>query len=106
MSKRHPTTSCLHLPAAAEPTLLVAAGLEFIGVGLLDTLTVSVGVVELSETALVGVNPLVADAGFASSGIVLALATAGLRDSGGGEDDEHGDGRETHYGGFFRIGRA
>ncbi|KAI7817413.1 hypothetical protein BC939DRAFT_466073 [Gamsiella multidivaricata] len=93
---RREASALFNLPAATEATLAVAAALEFASVGGLETLAVSVAAVELAVAALGSVNPLVADAGLASGGIVLALATS-FRNAGDNQDEQTGNGRDTHF---------
>jgi len=91
------------LPASSESTEVIAAALEGANGGVLETLAVSVAVVEFTTTAVLGIGPLVADAGVASGGAVRALATS-LREGGGDDEEKSGDGSETHFGSLSRLG--
>ena len=64
---------------------------------MLETLAVSVAVVEFTVTAArLGIGPLVADTGVASGSSVGALATS-LSEGGGDDEEQSGDGSETHF---------
>lgn len=64
---------------------------------MLETLAVSVTVVEGTVTAArLGISPLVANTGVASGSSVGALATS-LSEGGGDDEEQSGDGSETHF---------
>lgn len=78
---------------------------------MLETLAVSVAVIECTVAAArLGIGPLVADTGVASGSSVGALATS-LSEGGGDDEEQSGDGSETHFEvdkrlGGWRLGRV